>query len=191
MQHQRGFTLAEVLITMGIIGVVAALTIPSMSTAYQKRVLTTQLQKSFAEMSHAAGMVIADEVTNDFINSKAMRNDRFMGKYLNVGNINYNYQSVLASTYESVDPAWEYYNGYSPSDILGSNYTCGKMKSGAAVCLNRGGYGFLDVNGGDKAPNQIGRDAFLITFRKNGSLHPYDPFLTNIMSNDWDLDSAH
>lgn len=34
---KKGFTLAEVLITLGIIGVVAAVTIPALVTTYQKR----------------------------------------------------------------------------------------------------------------------------------------------------------
>ena len=38
MKTKFGFTLAEVLITLGIIGVVAALTLPSLVTNYQKQV---------------------------------------------------------------------------------------------------------------------------------------------------------
>ena len=34
---KKGFTLAEVLITLGIIGVVAALTLPSLITNYRKK----------------------------------------------------------------------------------------------------------------------------------------------------------
>ena len=44
---KAAFTLAEVLITLGIIGVVAAMTIPNLITAHQKRVTVTKLQKLF------------------------------------------------------------------------------------------------------------------------------------------------
>ena len=44
---RTGFTLAEVLITLGIIGVVAALTIPSLMTAYNKHITETRLKKFF------------------------------------------------------------------------------------------------------------------------------------------------
>lgn len=37
MKKNLGFTLAEVLITLGIIGVVAAMTIPMLITNYQKK----------------------------------------------------------------------------------------------------------------------------------------------------------
>lgn len=42
-----GFTLAEVLITLAIIGVVAALTIPTLVKSYQKQAVVTKLQKSY------------------------------------------------------------------------------------------------------------------------------------------------
>ena len=44
--NNKGFTLAEVLITLGIIGVVAALTLPSLITNYQKKQIVAQLKKA-------------------------------------------------------------------------------------------------------------------------------------------------
>ena len=43
---KAGFTLTEVLITLGIIGVVAAMTIPNLITNYQKRSTVIQLKKT-------------------------------------------------------------------------------------------------------------------------------------------------
>lgn len=40
-----GFTLAEVLITLGIIGVVAALTLPALIQNYQKKATATSVKK--------------------------------------------------------------------------------------------------------------------------------------------------
>lgn len=42
---QTGFTLAEVLITLGIIGVVAAMTMPVLIQKYQNRLLLHGLKK--------------------------------------------------------------------------------------------------------------------------------------------------
>lgn len=51
--NNKGFTLAEVLITLGIIGVVAALTMPSLITNYQKKQIVTQLKKAYSTFSQA------------------------------------------------------------------------------------------------------------------------------------------
>ena len=48
-----GFTLAEVLITLGIIGVVAALTIPSLIENHNKRVVETRLKKFYSSINEA------------------------------------------------------------------------------------------------------------------------------------------
>lgn len=45
IKDNRAFTLAEVLITLGIIGIVAALTIPTLLTEHAKRSTVTQLKK--------------------------------------------------------------------------------------------------------------------------------------------------
>lgn len=42
---KKAFTLAEVLITLGIIGIVAAMTIPALIANYQERVIVSQLKK--------------------------------------------------------------------------------------------------------------------------------------------------
>ena len=47
------FTLAEVLITLGIIGVVAAMTLPTLINNYKKTGVTTQLKKFFSMMNQA------------------------------------------------------------------------------------------------------------------------------------------
>ena len=47
---KHGFTLAEVLVTLGIIGVVSALTIPTLVKNHQRQVYVTQLQKVVNEL---------------------------------------------------------------------------------------------------------------------------------------------
>lgn len=54
------FTLAEVLITLGIIGVVAAITIPSLVTNYQKHVVETKLAKFNSTMNQAMRLSMVD-----------------------------------------------------------------------------------------------------------------------------------
>ena len=60
---QLAFTLAETLITLGIIGVVAAMTIPNLMTAFAKHRVETQLVKFYSTMNQAMRMSVADNGT--------------------------------------------------------------------------------------------------------------------------------
>ena len=55
-----GFTLAEVLITLGIIGVVAAMTLPTLQQKLDERSNITALQKFYTEFSNATNLLIYD-----------------------------------------------------------------------------------------------------------------------------------
>lgn len=48
---KKAFTLAEVLITLGIIGVVASMTMPSLISKYQERVFVERLKQTYSIFS--------------------------------------------------------------------------------------------------------------------------------------------
>ena len=50
---KRGFTLAEVLITLAIIGIVAAMTIPTLISNHKKKTVETRLAKFYSTMTQA------------------------------------------------------------------------------------------------------------------------------------------
>ena len=60
------FTLAEVLITLGIIGVVATLTLPSLIQKYQDHVLETRLKKMYTTLSQGMQKAMADDGVSNF-----------------------------------------------------------------------------------------------------------------------------
>lgn len=57
----KGFTLAEVLITLGIIGIVAAMTLPVITSTYRKKVIENRLKKFYTISNQAIKL---SEVTN-------------------------------------------------------------------------------------------------------------------------------
>ncbi len=61
-----GFTLAEVLITLGIIGIVAALTIPNVTSHYRKKVVETRLAKFYSVMNQAIQMSEKDNGPKEY-----------------------------------------------------------------------------------------------------------------------------
>ena len=60
------FTLAEVLITLGIIGIVAALTMPALMSGYRKQVAETRLKKFYSSMNQLILLSEADNGPREF-----------------------------------------------------------------------------------------------------------------------------
>ena len=57
---RQAFTLAEVLITLGIIGVVVALTLPALINNYEKSVVETRMQKFYTNINAALKLSIVE-----------------------------------------------------------------------------------------------------------------------------------
>ena len=73
MAKKIAFTLAETLIVMGIIGVVAALTIPSLINNYKAQRLRTQFLKSYSTIQQVFKQMEADDVSETILD---MRHDQ-------------------------------------------------------------------------------------------------------------------
>ncbi|MBP3923904.1 type II secretion system protein, partial [bacterium] len=59
-RRKTAFTLAEVLITLGIIGIVAAMTLPTLIQKHQERVTVNKVKKFYSVMSQAQLLAIKD-----------------------------------------------------------------------------------------------------------------------------------
>ena len=55
-----GFTLSEVLITLGVIGIVSAMTIPTLVKKYQQMLLVTRFKKEYSTLSQAYKLALLD-----------------------------------------------------------------------------------------------------------------------------------
>ena len=84
---KKGFTLAEVLITLAIIGVVAALTIPVVVHKYQQKQFYTAFMKSYNTLTNAFDMSVADNGEPNawsYNNSENEYFQKYLGDYLKV-----------------------------------------------------------------------------------------------------------
>ena len=85
LKKRTAFTLAEVLITLGIIGIVAALTLPSIVSNYKKQSIEKKLAKYYSVMNQA---ITQSEQENgefstwDFTLDSHDFYDRYLAKYL-------------------------------------------------------------------------------------------------------------
>ncbi len=148
--YKRAFTLAEVLITLGIIGVVAAMTIPTLINSYKKKVVETQLKHSYSIINQAVKLSVAenDEVAGwDFTLPAEEFMKRYFTPYIKVDVKKVSTDTGMLGDIESALSI----NG---TQFLINRYT---------VRPTGGLYHFLritvDINGTQK-PNQQGRDRF-------------------------------
>ena len=184
---KAAFTLAEVLITLGIIGVVAALTIPSLVAKYQKYVLKNQFLKAYSNLQNAINMTISangtyyDCYTNgisgiDYHNAdcSAFWNDfRKNLKILKTcdykaGKCNVKYKTpseVLASGGSTKDSSCSFLKSMQ-NDIYtladGSYF----IEAKAGVSAHNTLYMTIDVNG-EKGPNKWGYDVFYLMLQRD------------------------
>ena len=79
-QCRVAFTLAEVLITLGIIGVVAAMTLPTIVTKYKRQTAENKLKKFYSVMNQAVQMSIAEhgEIPIDNQNRESANNSDYI-----------------------------------------------------------------------------------------------------------------
>ena len=66
MKKSSAFTLAEVSITLGIIGIVAAMTLPSLISKYQNKILANQAKKSYSMILNALNLTKAQLGGTDY-----------------------------------------------------------------------------------------------------------------------------
>lgn len=62
---EKAFTLAEVLITLGIIGIVAAMTLPTLTKKYQDKVMLTQVKRAYSDIENALRLYAAQNYCSD------------------------------------------------------------------------------------------------------------------------------
>ena len=162
---KAAFTLAEVLITLGIIGIVAALTLPSVVANYKEKQLTTAWKKAYSDVANAALLMSQN---NEDLSTEQKVGEAF-AKYLKVDKVcNANKGVEQGCWRENVRIYYPNgaYNFYSDPSKLGGGSVCMTLTSGALFCIDCGGKNSIlifDVNGISK-PNTNGKDIFYAVF---------------------------
>ena len=74
--RKAAFTLAEVLITLGIIGVVAAMTLPTLIANYQKKETVARLQKIYSQIAQVIQLAEAEHGSSDGWNYSSLGSNK-------------------------------------------------------------------------------------------------------------------
>lgn len=189
---KEAFTLAEVLITLGIIGVVAALTLPSLIQNYQKQVWVNQLKKNVSVLENGFKKAMADdgvdkltdttlwqsaaEINNYLsLSTEAKRNNFFnsLKKYFNIISVSNESRPIGAlNNVNLVNFGVSYPMSFADGSQIGFNRV--NITAQADIFGNPHGAVAavaVDVNG-YKKPNQLGRDVFAFGVTERGEVIP-------------------
>lgn len=183
------FTLAEVLITLGIIGVVAAMTIPTLMSNYRKKQLETQIKANYSLVQQAIKFAEYDDVSYDMAiqdgSDASIQEwyDSFLSKHLKVEQFCSNAKSGcwhkkgIVKDLLGNAPRYEYDNGIGGNIVnfklangaffnVDGN-TAEDMKSFGIDSTSDGLTFYFDANG-DKKPNQFGKDIYIMVWTDKG-----------------------
>lgn len=172
-QFKKGFTLAEVLITLVIIGVIAAMTIPTVINNYRKQEYVSKLKKVYSTLAQATHTIIAEEGSpkadvggwGTWSNIPYLYKKHMSAKDCPRSNCVTQYSSTGPKTLSGQPTSAWHADGIVLAD--GTQFVYGNVSS---TCTYQGSKCFeifVDINGGKK-PNQYGRDVFVFAVYEDG-----------------------
>ena len=212
----KAFTLAEVLITLGIIGVVAAITIPTLVKNYQKTVWVNQLKKSVSTLEQGFQKMLADDGVDDLHNTELgqlfantsddggyysdqeedvmQKANNIFIKYFNTTRFDFNYSNTNQFWCKEHSLLYD----KNDKDCVNGDYASIYLSDGAIIgfasFLSRYDYrnsGCIEIDiNGEKKPNTWGRDTFAFSVSNNGHLIPRDYENCNLTENGYSC-AAH
>ncbi len=176
MKNNKSFTLAEVLISLVIIGIIAAITVPMIMANHKKVETSAKLKKFHTTMANAMKLAKArDGELNwiDFPSSAVLGGSKrnFDGIWPQIKDyINYTKYEESATAYDYTYKTTTY---TTPKVYLsdGSSFVIGNVTAGIKDSAGTNLTGMAidyDVNG-DKGPNQGCRDIFTLTYYPPGT----------------------
>ena len=175
--NKKGFTISEAIITMGVIGIIAALTMPIFTAGYRKQVYAKSLSSIIGQLETAMGVLLTEEYTDNLRETVAWKNlgakaldssaqsaksDVFVGDLINVFYLIYDADK---------DSASDYYTGLSVTKLSGDKIDLTKedvFKDAVPFELKKGGTVFINILAFSKEVKLDKRD--LLVLKKGGNL---------------------
>ena len=179
-KNKKGFTLAEVLITLSILGIVAAISIPSIINNYQKQATVSRLKMAYSMLDRLTQQSYIENGYPPI--DGAMSETRFntyFGKYLNISKECGKQTGIPKDTgcfkidkTKNVDAIYTLDGIYSNSSGYQSTYYYKVLlKNGMSLgvwylnIINNPGYIFLvDIDGPNRGDSKVGQDVFQFVY---------------------------
>ena len=177
------FTLAEVLITLGVIGIIAAMTFPSIVGRYREKATVAQLKKSYSLLSQVFNKIVYDTGSEpkDWgmggmydANSHIVMANKFV-PYLKIAQNCVGKSTEYTKKYCIDNPAYAYHTQYTSMRLMDGTTLIFRAFSSSCIgkygnnkyLQNVCGVIFVDTNG-QKNPNRLGNDMFEFYFTNYG-----------------------
>ena len=173
MCSKAAFTLAEVLITLGVIGIVSALTIPGLMTAYKAHQLRTQFLKSYSTVQQAFKQMEADDVSlnqSDYGSNDGIKFYEVFARYVKPAKLCFRSNLGLPCYNYSIDASGVYKNLTGKLKIANTLFDDGQIAllDGTLLLFESPNssltFVFVDLNGAKNQPNRLGYDLFVFQF---------------------------
>ena len=176
------FTLAEVLITLTVIGVVASMAIPALMNSTNDAEMKAQWKKMYATIGQTIILMKTDNGTVDYGMTYPTSYNDFTKTFLSYHKVKY-----TSNFFVDHNPAgwhqqsgysngkyWYTFNGTGPC-IVNTGYSTTVLQDGTMMYIT-GDSGYytiiVDING-EKMPNRVGKDIFAaLVDRNNNSVKP-------------------
>ena len=193
-KKKAAFTLAEVLITLGIIGIVAAMTIPTLISKNQKRVIEAKLKEDYSIIQQVIksnegddvdmSMLLKDEDTN----SQKQWFETYFAPYMKYSHVCYNEAGCWQNRGKNRTLDSSIAHNDRQNIGIGLDVVTVKLNNGTNICMdvwgayslwNRFGINtsnpgltfYIDSNG-DSGPNVIGKDIYVLTYTSENGILP-------------------
>ena len=183
LSKKNAFTMAEVLITLGIIGIVAAMTLPSLLNNLQNKHLETAFNKAYTMHSQAL-IRVKEEMGVDNLYEEFRYYDKEIGLYPReeeFKNAYYNKLKIIGHCKYSKpirnynNTADAYITAYTSNNSDNSKPVIMELSDGTCcrVRVTSGKINIvIDINGAGARPNKIGHDIFVFYVNEKGFLEP-------------------
>ncbi len=172
--NRFAFTLAEVLVTLGIIGVVAAMTMPTLIGNTKPKELEAQFKEAHSMLSQATVSVVEEKgiglsktfATHNGTNyaNASEISDAFYSQMKVIGTCTYT--DKVKNYNKSSDNPYVDMGTVRPSKLL-ANGMCMQVHVNASMINIT-----IDINGSKKRPNALGQDIFFFNIDANDTLQP-------------------
>lgn len=171
---KKGFTLAEVLITLGIIGIVAAMTLPTLVASYQKKATATKLKKIYSSISQILEKEQIVETLDEWDDSEKILKKYFLPNFKGAKlypAISNNGSKVMC---DPKSKPYKWLNNIGMSTPFQTYTAAIKLPDGTCIGVNPNPNRdlFIDINGTSVQPNIAGKDLFFFQINNQGRLLP-------------------